>query len=289
MRPTTRLRQLLAAPEPLFVPGAYDGISARAIEHLGFPAVYVTGYGMEASLLGAPDIGLVSAAEVIGHAGRIARCLSVPVISDADTGYGGIVNVYRTVQEFERSGIAGIHLEDQTLPKRCGGLPGRSVIPMTEMVAKVKAAVAARRDPDFLIIARTDARSVHGVAEAVRRLNAYLAAGADMALIAERYTVAEVAEVSKGITGHLAMCGGIPGWDETLLPFDEFKRLGLKLVLYPVTGLYAAVGAVMETYRNMWAKGGVLPDQASTLIQFDTFNQLTGLPQWESIEAQARA
>lgn len=288
MRSTTRLRQLLSGPDPLFVPGAYDAISARAIEHLRFPALYLTGYGMEASMLGAPDIGLASAAEVIGHAGRIARNVGVPVISDADTGYGGIVNVYHTVREFERAGIAGIHLEDQTLPKRCGGLPGRSVITMEEMVAKIKAAVSARTDSDFVIMARTDARSVYGVDEAIRRLNAYLAAGADVALIAERYTVPEIEAVAQGVQGPLAMCGGIPGWPETLLPFCEFKRLGLKLVIFPVTGLYAAVGAVMQAYETMRVAGGVLPNQANTLMSFDTFNQLVGLDQWESIEAKAR-
>ena len=164
-----RLRELLAAPEPLVAPGAYDALSARLIEQAGFGAVYMTGFGTTASLIGRPDVGLLSATEMIDNAGRIAAAVDVPVIADADTGYGNAINVVRTVQAFEQAGAAGIYLEDQVAPKRCGHLSGKAVIPASEMAEKIRAAVAARRDPDFVIIARTDAIAVNGLDDAVAR------------------------------------------------------------------------------------------------------------------------
>ncbi|MBT5194765.1 MAG: isocitrate lyase/PEP mutase family protein, partial [Rhodospirillaceae bacterium] len=163
MKTTTQLRHLLAADGPLLVPGAYDGASARVVASLGHEVVYLTGFGMEASILGMPDIGLASQAEIVGHAGNIAAAVPIPVISDADTGYGGLTNIHRTVQSFERAGIAAIHIEDQSLPKRCGGMAGRKVVSTDEMVDRLRAALAARQDPDFVIIARSDAKLEHGL------------------------------------------------------------------------------------------------------------------------------
>ena len=220
MKPTTRLRQLLAVPGTLQIPGAYDGASARVVHALGHGAVYLTGFGMEASILGMPDIGLASQAEIVTHAGNIANAVPIPVISDADTGYGGMTNIHRTVRDFERAGIAGIHIEDQALPKRCGGMAGRRVVPEEEMVARLNAATAARQDPDFVIIARTDAKAEHGVDDVIGRLNAYFEAGADMAMIAEPFEVDELRRVCAEINGPLAMVGGVAEWPESMLSRD---------------------------------------------------------------------
>ena len=177
--PGARLRELMAQPSTLVAPGAYDGISARLIEAAGFQALYRTGGGTSASYLGHPDLGLLTLTEMVDHARRIAASVRIPVIADADTGYGNALNVIRTVHEFERAGVAGIHLEDQVFPKRCGFLRGKAVIPREEFVTKIKAAVSERLSDDFVIIARTDARAVEGLDAAIERCKYYADAGAD--------------------------------------------------------------------------------------------------------------
>jgi 2-methylisocitrate lyase-like PEP mutase family enzyme len=175
-----RLRARLAKGPVVIAPGIYDAYGARFVEQAGFEAVYMTGNGVSASLLGRPDVGLVDLTMIASHARRIAAAVDIPVICDADTGYGNAVNVRRTVEEFESAGVAAIHLEDQVSPKRCGQLPGaRPVIELAEAVGKIEAAVAARRDPDFIIIARTDAAEAHGLDEAIKRARAFRKAGAD--------------------------------------------------------------------------------------------------------------
>src|ERR687885_2859841 len=158
-----RLRELLAGPEPVLAPGAYDALTARLVERAGFGAVYMTGFGTAASLLGRPDVGLLGLTEMVDNARRIVEAVDVPVIADADTGYGNPLNVVRTVHEYERAGVAAIHIEDQLMPKKCGHMEGKQLIPGAEMVQKIRAAAAARRSPDFLLIARTDARAVEGL------------------------------------------------------------------------------------------------------------------------------
>src|ERR1700759_3442086 len=167
-----RLRELLAGGEIVVAPGAYDALSARLIEQAGFPAVYMTGFGTAASLLGRPDIGLLSGSEMIDNARRIAGCIAVPLVADADTGYGNPINVIRTVREYEQAGVAGLHLEDQILPKKCGHLAGKEVVPLPEMVAKIRAAVDARTDPDLVLIARTDSAQQYGIDDAIDRARA---------------------------------------------------------------------------------------------------------------------
>src|SRR5258707_7944538 len=200
MRPAARLRELLGQPEMIIAPGAYDGITARLIEQAGFPAVYMTGAGTSMAR-GFPDFGLLSMSEMAENAAVIARTVEIPVIADADTGYGNELNVTRTVREFEARGVAGIHIEDQASPKRCGHLDGKEIISGPEFVSKIRAAVAARRDPDFLIIARTDARAVAGFDEAIARANAALDAGADMAFVEAPQTMEEIAAVPKRVKG----------------------------------------------------------------------------------------
>jgi 2-methylisocitrate lyase-like PEP mutase family enzyme len=190
MSQTTRLRELLRSGRSLVVPGCYNALSARILAEVGFPAVYMTGYGTSLSLLGMPDAGLATMTEMHLNARYIAGAVSVPVIADADNGYGNAINVIRTVREYVGTGVAGIHIEDQAIPTRCGHVAGRQVIPIEEAVGKYRAAAQARdaADPNFVLIARTDARGAHGgsLDEAIRRANAYLAAGADMAFVDRR-------------------------------------------------------------------------------------------------------
>lgn len=288
MTTRARLRELLASEGPLLVPGAYDGASARVVEAVGHPAVYLTGFGMEASMLGMPDIGLASQGEVVAHAGRIAAAVSIPVISDADTGYGGLVNVHRTVTEFERAGIAGIHIEDQALPKRCGGMDGRRVVPTEEMVARLRAALAARRDPDFVVIARTDAKGAEGIGGVARRLNAYLAAGADLAMVAESFGVEGMRRLCAEVDGPVTIVGGVPEWPESMLPRDRLAEVGVKLALYAVTGLGAALKAQMAVWGDLLATGGLGPASGQAMMELEPLSELMGLSAWNDIEARAR-
>src|SRR5918996_3425292 len=204
MRATTRLRELLRST-PLIVPGCYDALSARVLERAGFPAVYMTGYGTSLALLGLPDAGLATMSEMHLNARYIANAVRVPVIADADNGYGNAINVMRTVREYIQTGVAAIHLEDQIIPKRCGHVAGRRVIPMDEALGKYRAAAEARRDldPDFVIVARTDARGAHGgsLDEAIRRANAYLEAGADLAFVEGPTSLEELGRVCRDVRG----------------------------------------------------------------------------------------
>jgi len=249
--------------------------------------VYLTGFGMEASILGMPDIGLASQAEIVTHAGNIANAVPIPVISDADTGYGGMTNIHRTVRDFERAGIAGIHIEDQALPKRCGGMAGRRVVPEEEMVARLNAATAARQDPDFVIIARTDAKAEHGVDDVIGRLNAYFEAGADMAMIAEPFEVDELRRVCAEINGPLAMVGGVAEWPESMLSRDEFDSLGVKLVLYALTGMGVALQAQMAVYGDLLNNGHLGPASERAMMSLEDLSELMGLSDWNAIEARA--
>src|ERR687894_1384942 len=192
-----RLRELLSEPEPVLAPGAYDALSARLVEQTGFEAVYMTGFGTAASLLGRPDIGLLTFSEMVDNARRIAQAVEVPVIADADDGYGNPINVIRTVQEYENAGVAAIHIEDQVSPKKCGHLEGKQVIEASEMVEKVRAAVKARHSEDFVIIGRTDARAVEGMEEALERAHRYREAGVDVLFVEAPQSEEEIAAVAE--------------------------------------------------------------------------------------------
>lgn len=281
-----RFRQLLESRRTVMAPGAYDGVSARIIESLGFEVVYVTGYGLEASRLGMPDIGLATMAEVVDQVGNINEAVNIPVVCDSDTGYGGVTNVVRTVRAFLKAGVAGIHLEDQTFPKKCGGMPGRKLVSTEEMVGKIKAAVNAKEDDDFVIIARTDAKGVLGSLDAtIERLQTYLNAGADLVMIAEPFQIEELKKVAQRTENKLVIVGGNPGWPETNLPFSEYEDWGVKLVIYPLTGLYAAEKAVSKIYKTLrndkYLSDTVLDEACCT---FDEFNEIINLPFWVAIE-----
>jgi 2-methylisocitrate lyase-like PEP mutase family enzyme len=246
MRATTRLRQLLRTT-PLLLPGCYDALSAKVLERTGFPAVYMTGYGTSLALLGLPDAGLATMTEMHLNARYIANAVSVPVVADADNGYGNAINVIRTVREYIQTGVAGIHIEDQAIPKRCGHVAGRRVIPLEEAVGKYRAADAVRRDldPDFVLIARTDARGAHGgsLDEAIRRANAYLEAGADMAFVEGPTGLAEIQRVCREVRGPVFynQTGVSPR-----LTLDQMKELGIALTILPGATLRVALQAVWD-------------------------------------------
>src|SRR5437762_6628200 len=234
MRATSQLRRLLKSGQPLFVPGCYNALSARILADVGFPAVYMTGYGTSLALLGMPDAGLATMTEMHLNARYIANAVAVPVIADADNGYGNAINVMRTVREYIQTGVAGIHIEDQVIPKRCGHVAGRRVIALDEAVGKYRAADAVRRelDPDFVLVARTDARGASGgsLGEASRRANAYLAAGADLAVLDGPTSLEEVRRVCREVRGPIFY--NQTGVSPRLTP-EQMKELGIAVTILP--------------------------------------------------------
>jgi 2-methylisocitrate lyase-like PEP mutase family enzyme len=246
MRRTTQLRNLLTSA-PLVVPGCYDALSARVLEQAGFPAVYMTGYGTSLALLGMPDAGLATMTEMHLNARYIANAVAVPVIADADNGYGNAINVMRTVREYIQTGVAGIHIEDQAIPKRCGHVAGRRVIPLAEAVGKIRAAAAVRRDldADFVLIARTDARGAHGgsLDAAIERANAYLAAGADLAFVEGPTSLDEVRRVCREVRGPVFY--NQTGVSPRLTP-AQMKELGIAVTILPGAMLRVALAALHD-------------------------------------------
>src|SRR5437016_6975088 len=240
MTQASRLRTLLRRDGMVVAPGAYDCITAKLIEQAGFAAVYMTGAGTAASL-GYPDFGLVTMSEMVANARRIAGAVEVPVVADADTGYGNELNVFRTVREFERSGVSGIHIEDQEFPKKCGHLEGKEIVSREDYLAKIRAAVAARSDPDFTIIARTDARAVAGFDEAVARANAALAAGADMAFVEAPQTQEEVAAVPRLVNGP-CLLNVVRGGKTPETDLRQAEAMGYKLAIVPGLLIKKVVG-----------------------------------------------
>ena len=279
-----RLRELLARPEPLVAPGAYDALSARLVEQAGFDVVYMTGFGTTASLAGRPDVGLLTGTEMVDNARRIAAAVDVPVIADADTGYGNAINVVRTVQAYEQAGVAGIHLEDQVMPKKCGHMSGKAVIPADEMVGKIRAAVAARRDPDFLLIARTDAAAVEGLSAAIDRARAYADAGADVLFVEAPTSEDDIARVAEELRGVAPL---VFNWAEggrtPPIPLARIAELGFALVLFPIGTLLAATAGIRQLLASLRDHGVPAVDDLPT---FDGFTDLIGLPEIRELEAR---
>jgi carboxyvinyl-carboxyphosphonate phosphorylmutase len=276
-----RLRERLARPDPVIAPGAYDALSARLVERAGFEAVYMTGFGAAASLLGRPDVGLLSFAEMVDQARRIAQAVGVPVIADADDGYGNPLNVIRTVREYEAAGVAALHLEDQVSPKRCGHLEGKEVIPAEEMVEKVRAAVEARRSPDLLIIARTDARAVEGLDAALDRARRYRDAGADMLFVEAPEDEDEVAAVADAFPDTPLLFNAVDGGRTPPLHVDHLRELGFRMIICPVSALFAATRAVLEALARLRTDG---TPAATGSLPFATFTTLVGLGEIERLE-----
>lgn len=284
MRTTTRLRELLAGSELLVAPGAYDALSARLISQAGFSAVYMTGFGTSASVLGQPDVGLLTMSEMVERAAALAAVAGdVPLIADADTGYGNPINVRRTIREYERAGVAGLHIEDQVWPKKCGHMEGKQVIPVDEMVQKVRAAVDARQDPDFIIIARTDANAVTGFEDALRRGQAYREAGADVIFIEAPRSVEELRAIGEAFQGVPLLFNWAESGKTPLLPLNEIRALGFKLVIFPVSLLFAATHAMLELLELL--KAGETPARFSEqMVTFAQFTTDLGLPGIQELE-----
>jgi 2-methylisocitrate lyase-like PEP mutase family enzyme len=283
MNTTATLRALLAQQEAIPAPGAYDALSARIVEAAGFPAVYKTGYGSSAALLGQPDVGLLSTAEMVENARRIAQAVSAPVIADADTGYGTPLNVARTVRAYEAAGVAAIHIEDQVAPKKCGHMAGKQVIPAEEMRQKLRAAIEARSDPSFFIIARTDAGAVNGLEDALERGACYREAGADMLFIEAPESEAEVEAIAARFAGVPLLYNWAESGRTPPLPLARIEALGYKLVIYPVTALFAAVRAMQRAMSALRRDGDSLAFQ-DALISFKAFNEFIGLPAARDLE-----
>src|SRR3990170_1895050 len=263
MRASTRLRELLKGPDIIVAPGAYDGFSARLVEAAGFKAAYMTGAGTAASHLGQPDLGLTTLTEMATHAAHLAGCLSIPLIADADTGYGNVLNVVRTVREYERAGVAGLHIEDQVAPKKCGHIAGKQVIPTDEFCDKIRAASEYRTDPDLLIIARTDARAVTGLDDAIDRGNRYAEAGADVIFVEAPQGMDEVQRIAREVKAPL-LANMVPGGKTPAVKFSELERLGFRIVIYPAVCMGAAVAAIERSLARLreretdWEEGPVL-------------------------------
>lgn len=255
-RQTTVLRELFAAPGLIVAPGVADALNARLVALEGFKAIYMTGGGTSAVRLGMPDVGLLTMPEMADNAARIADASGLPVVSDADTGYGNPINVRRTVRTFEKAGVAAIHLEDQEFPKRCGHLSGKTLIPAAEMVSKIRAACDARTDADFVIIARTDALAVEGLEAALERGRAYAEAGADMIFVESPLNMQHITAIPKAFgvptLFNMASSGKTP-----LLHTDELAKLGFKLAIYPNFAILAAIPVVRNYLANLREKGSV--------------------------------
>jgi carboxyvinyl-carboxyphosphonate phosphorylmutase len=274
----------LAGPGPVLAPGAYDALSARLIEQAGFEAVYMTGFGAAASLLGRPDIGLLSFSEMVDNARRIAAVVDVPVIADADNGYGNAINVIRTVREYEAAGVAAIQLEDQVVPKRCGHMEGKHVIAADEMVGKLRAAVDARRSKDCLIIARTDARAVEGLDRALDRACRYREAGADVLFVEAPQSEQEVALIGKTLGAEVPLLyNWVEGGKSPPLSRERLGELGFRLIIFPVTALFAATRIVRESLTEL-RKSGTPVAVVDRPVRFPEFLDVIGVLELSELE-----
>ncbi len=271
------LRELINRKQALVVPGAYDGVSAKLVERAGFPVVYMTGYGASASRLGLPDMGFAGLGEMVDQARNMAAAVSIPLMADADTGYGNALNVRRTVALYESAGVAGLHLEDQQLPKRCGHLAGKVLVPAEEFAAKIRAAVEARNDPEFLVIARTDAIAVTGFDDALRRAEAAVKAGADMLFVEAPTTEEQIERVARAFDAPL-LFNYAPGGRSPLLPFARLRELGYAVILLPVDTLFVATRAIQAFLQNVREHDDVLA-LSDRYIPFKEFNDLIGVTQ----------
>lgn len=270
----TTLRQLVSRKNGLVVPGAYDGISARLVERTGFPAVYMSGYGTSASRLGLPDLGYAGLAEMADHARNLATAVTIPLIADADTGYGNALSVRRTVQAYEAAGVAALHIEDQVAPKRCGHLSGHQIIPRGEFAGKIRAAAEARTDPDLMIIARTDAISAMDFDEALRRGEAAAKAGADMLFIEAPRDEEQVRRVAGAFDTPL-LYNYAPGGRSPLLPFPRLRELGYAVLLLPIDALLVGVRAIADFLVQVKQRDDVL-SMTDRYMPFGDFNRLIG-------------
>ena len=278
-----RLRELLTGPGVITAPGCYDGLTARLVEEAGFECAYMTGFGTAASLLGRPDVGLLTLSEMVDNVRRITQAIGIPLIADMDTGYGNQINVIRAVQLYEQTGVAGFHLEDQVTPKRCGHMEGKQVVPMSDAVAKIRAAVCARTNSDTVIIARTDARAVEGLAAALERARAFRDNGADVLFVEALQNEAEIEEVAEALQGETLLFNWAEGGKTPPLPIERIHELGFRIVICPLTALLSATMAVRSALAELRTAGtpAALVDR---LMPFAEFTDFIGLPEIASLE-----
>ena len=282
MNPRQTLRQLLRREKLLVAPGCFDGLSARLVEEAGFEAVYLSG-GAVARSMGIPDIGLVTMSEVIERAAQVVSVIKIPVIADADTGYGNAANLVRTVREFERVGVAAIHIEDQITPKRCGHLDGKEVIPLAEMEKKLEAAIASRSDPDFGIIARTDARGVHGFDNAIGRARAFAKLGVDAIFVEAPQSEAELAEIPRQLPGIPLLVNVLKGGKTPMLPVERLERMGYRIAIYPSETQRAAIYAMRQALALL-KREGTTEAMDDALTTFKERDKIVGLDDWQELE-----
>lgn len=284
MNPRKRLKELIARSKLLIAPGAFDGLSARLVEEAGFEAVYLSG-GAVARSMGVPDIGLVTLSEVIERAAQVVSAVEVPVIADADTGYGNALNLIRAVQEFERVGVAAIHIEDQVTPKRCGHLEGKEVISLPEMEKKLEAAMASRSDPDFVIIGRTDSRAIHGIDEAIQRGKSFARLGVDAVFVEAPESEPELERIGRSITEVPLMVNMFKGGKTPLLPAARLQSMGFRIAIFPSETQRAAIHAMKEAL-GLLKREGTTEAMDDRLATFQERDRLVALGKWQKLEQQ---
>lgn len=282
-----RIRELLKTTSFLLMPGVYDALSAKIAARAGFEVVFTTGYSLSATLLGEPDFGLLTQTEMLAAAQRICTVVDQPVIVDADTGYGNAINVIRTVKELVRVGAAGLFLEDQVWPKRCGHMKGKQVIPLAEQLKKLRAAIDAREGGDLFIVARTDARQALGLSDAVGRGVAFKEAGADAVFIEAPETREEMQEIARNVPGPL-VANMIERGVTPLLPLEELRALGFQLIVWPLAPLYASAKALKEVYTTLRSRG-TTAGMLERLMPFDEFHEIVGLDEKYALDARYKA
>ncbi len=276
MKHTTLLRRILARERTVLVPGAYDAFSGKILKQVGFKVLYMTGSGVTASLTGMPDVGLLTMTEMVNQARNIVNAVDLPLICDADNGYGNPINIMRTVKEYERAGVAGIHIEDQVAPKKCGHFEGKQIIPPEEMIKKIEAAIYAREDNDFLLIARTDARSVKGLEEALGRARLYAQMGADMVFIESPESVEELSTISRRLSNISLLVNMVEGGKTPTLPFEQLEEMGFKIILYPTSSIRAVAKTLQELAGHLY-KYKDTQSFEDRLVSFEGRNQITDL------------
>lgn len=281
--PTAALRARIAAAEPIVAPGAYDGMSARLVQQAGFPAVYASG-GAIARSTGVPDLGLLGLERIVERVATMCDAIEVPLIADADTGYGNALNAQRAVQAFERAGAAAVHLEDQVFPKRCGHYEGKALVPVAEMAQKLRAACDARRDPDFVIIARTDAIAIEGLDGALARAGAYREAGADVIFVEAPTSRQEIERIAREVPGP-KLINMFHGGKTPILPTDELVRMGYNLIFIPSDLQRAAIHAMQQTLAAINRDGHSMA-VADRMVSFKDREAIIGTDDW--LERDAR-
>ena len=275
MRKTALLRKLIEDEEILMIPVAHDALCARIAEQSGFKAVFTAGYANSAALLGKPDVSLLTLTEMVDVASRIADAVDIPVFADGDTGHGNVTNVIRTVNLFEKAGVAGLFIEDQVSPKRCGHLAGKQVVSPEEMLSKLRAALDARSDPDFVIMARTDALAVNGIDDAIHRAKLYREAGADLIFVEAPESVEQMRRIIREVKApHMANM--LPGGKTPMLTAKELQEIGYSVVAYATACTYTITKAVRDLFETLH-QTGTTTGLEDRMVKFDEFNRLVGL------------